>query len=207
MGEDLISKKELLELTGISYGQLYRWKRKNLIPEDWFIRKSTFTGQETFFPKGKILPRIDRIKNMKDDLSLDELADVFSPNPTELRVRYEEVVTQNIVTKTALELYIELHHDVKVFSFENLLFIFVVDMLLQAGDINLAEGKILISTLEEHYAKFPTRHCELLFVRKLGIATCMLVSIPNDMYFESSTKVVAKVHMPTCVEQLKMKLS
>lgn len=51
MEEDLISKKDLLELTGISYGQLYRWKRKQLIPEEWFIRKSTFTGQETFFRK------------------------------------------------------------------------------------------------------------------------------------------------------------
>lgn len=49
MDEKLISKKELLRLTGISYGQLYRWKRKNLIPEEWFIRKSTYTGQETFF--------------------------------------------------------------------------------------------------------------------------------------------------------------
>lgn len=48
MDPNLISKKELLELTGISYGQLYRWKRKNLIPEDWFIRRATFTGQETF---------------------------------------------------------------------------------------------------------------------------------------------------------------
>lgn len=48
MDSDLISKKELLDLADISYGQLYRWKRKALIPEDWFIRKSTFTGQETF---------------------------------------------------------------------------------------------------------------------------------------------------------------
>lgn len=48
---ELISKKELLPLTNISYGQLYRWKRKNLIPEDWFIKKSVSTGQETFFPK------------------------------------------------------------------------------------------------------------------------------------------------------------
>ena len=37
MLEELISKKELLELMEISYGQLYRWKRKNLIPEEWFI--------------------------------------------------------------------------------------------------------------------------------------------------------------------------
>ena len=54
MQNESISKKELLELSKISYGQLYRWKRKNLIPEEWFIKKSTFTGQETFFPKEKI---------------------------------------------------------------------------------------------------------------------------------------------------------
>lgn len=53
MEEELISKKELLEMTGISYGQLYRWKRKQLLPEDWFIRRSAFTGQETFFPASK----------------------------------------------------------------------------------------------------------------------------------------------------------
>ena len=51
MEENLISKKELLERYGMSYGALYRWKRKGLIPEDWFIRKATATGQETFFPE------------------------------------------------------------------------------------------------------------------------------------------------------------
>ena len=35
MEEDLISKKELLERYSISYGALYRWKRKGLIPEEW----------------------------------------------------------------------------------------------------------------------------------------------------------------------------
>jgi hypothetical protein len=40
LSEELISKKGVLDLTGISYGKLYRWK-KNLIPEDWFVRKST----------------------------------------------------------------------------------------------------------------------------------------------------------------------
>ena len=76
--DDLISKKELLDLTSISYGQLYRWKRKNLIPEEWFIRKSTFTGQETFFPREDILKRIETIQSMKENLSLDEMAEMFT---------------------------------------------------------------------------------------------------------------------------------
>jgi len=76
--EHLISKKDVLEKMGISYGQLYRWKRKGLIPESWFIRRSTFTGQETFFPEDKIVERIERIVNMKSEHALDDLADVIS---------------------------------------------------------------------------------------------------------------------------------
>src|SRR5579875_3705857 len=101
MDKDLLSKKELLDLTGISYGQLYRWKRKNLIPEDWFIRKSTFTGQETFFPRERMLQRIEQIKNMKDGLSLDEMARMFSPNPSDVLMAKEDIMTQNIVTKAS----------------------------------------------------------------------------------------------------------
>lgn len=74
MDEQLISKKNLLEKYNISYGALYRWKRKGLIPDEWFIKKSTVTGQETFFPKKLVCERIEKIQSMKDDILLDELA-------------------------------------------------------------------------------------------------------------------------------------
>ena len=74
MEQKLISKKELLLRYRISYGALYRWKRKGLIPEDWFIKKATVTGQETFFPIDLICERIELIQKQKDDLSLDELS-------------------------------------------------------------------------------------------------------------------------------------
>ena len=73
MDERLISKKELLEMYGISYGALYRWKRMGLIPEDWFLRRSTPTGQETFFRREQIIPRMELILERK--AGLDELAD------------------------------------------------------------------------------------------------------------------------------------
>ncbi len=71
---NLISKKDLLQKYGISYGALYRWKRKGLIPEDWFIRKATSTGQETFFPADLITARVEAILSGKSDFELDELA-------------------------------------------------------------------------------------------------------------------------------------
>lgn len=78
MEENLISKKDLLAKYGISYGALYRWKRMGLIPEEWFIKKSTVTGQETFFPKEPICKRVELIRDKKDDVSLEELANELS---------------------------------------------------------------------------------------------------------------------------------
>ena len=78
MEEDLISKKELLERYSISYGALYRWKRKGLIPEEWFIKKSTVTGQETFFPRALACERVELIQSHKEEISLDELSSKFS---------------------------------------------------------------------------------------------------------------------------------
>ncbi|MBP3238125.1 MAG: DUF4004 family protein [Lachnospiraceae bacterium] len=74
----LISKKDLLARYRISYGSLYRWKRKGLIPDEWFIKKSTVTGQETFFPESLICERVERILSTKDDILLDELASKLS---------------------------------------------------------------------------------------------------------------------------------
>lgn len=72
--EELISKREVLEKYGISYGALYRWKRMGLIPEDWFVKKSAVTGQETFFNRRAITERIETILRLKDTLSLEEIA-------------------------------------------------------------------------------------------------------------------------------------
>ena len=75
MDEDLISKKELLERYGISYGALYRWKRMGLIPESWFLRRSTPSGQETYFHTKQICLRVERILESKERVSLDALAE------------------------------------------------------------------------------------------------------------------------------------
>ncbi len=91
--EALIPKKEVLRLTGISYGQLYRWKRLGLIPEAWFIRRSTFTGQETFFPKEKILKRIADILRLKDEHPLEELVRLLSPEVVPAEVAYPDPLT------------------------------------------------------------------------------------------------------------------
>jgi hypothetical protein len=207
MDENLISKKELLEVTGISYGALYRWKRKNLIPEEWFIRKSTFTGQETFFPRNKILDRISKIQNMKEELSLDDMAGLFSLNLKSKPLSKDELIAHNIVNKSTIDFLIRLYGDIEVFPFEKILYTCVLDKALQMGDISLEEGKLLLETLEEHYNKYENKDCDLVFLRKMGISTCFLVSNPCEYYFEKGARIVSKINITNCIEELKINLS
>lgn len=159
MSEELISKKELLELKNITYGQLYRWKRKNLIPEDWFIRKSTFTGQETFFLKEKILQRIDRIINMKEDLSLTNLADVFSPGMPGISEKKDVLVSRGIVSVQAMEIYSAVSGKGEVLDFNDMLIAYAAEKLLASGDATIDETKLAVETLEANYGKFSGKSC------------------------------------------------
>ncbi|MFI8716103.1 YhbD family protein [Brevibacillus brevis] len=205
MDTNVISKKDLLELTGISYGQLYRWKRKNLIPEEWFIRRATFTGQETFFPREQILARIDKILNMKDDLSLDELADMFSPSMSGTSLTTEELLARNIVSTTSLEVFNVFLGSLRTFTFQQALYAYVLEKLLAAGDLSVDEGGGLLQVLASHYPKFEGKPCELIFMRKMGISTFVLVSGSTEMYFDSGVKVVKRLDLANCIEELKGK--
>jgi Protein of unknown function (DUF4004) len=207
MKSDLISKKELLELTEISYGQLYRWKRKNLIPEEWFIRKSTFTGQETFFPKERILERIGKIKNMKGDTSLDELADMLSPNLMKLKLNSETLVDRNIVSKTVIDFYIQENGKTDEFDFEKILYLYILDKLFKSGKINFEEGILILNLLEENYPKFNGKNCQLIFIRKLGISSSCLVSKPGEIHFESNTNIIESLDISKQIEELKIKIA
>ncbi|WP_329765630.1 YhbD family protein [Bacillus nitratireducens] len=206
MSTDLISKKDLLELTGISYGQLYRWKRKNLIPEDWFVRKSTFTGQETFFPKEKILERIDKIQTMKEDLSLDELANMFSPSVTEMHLTKDDLLRKGIASETVLQFFIEQTNKTAEFQFVDILYVYMLEELLQSGEISLEEGKMVLQVLRENYEAIKHKTCDLIIVRKLGISTCFLVSNVDDLIFEKGTKIVLREAIMKYTEALKTKL-
>ncbi|MBT2658488.1 YhbD family protein [Bacillus sp. ISL-18] len=206
MSDELISKKELLEMADISYGQLYRWKRKDLIPEEWFIRKSTFTGQETFFPKEKVLERIHKIQTMKDNLSLDELADMFSPNISDLKLEKDDLVKRNIVSPPVMDIYLEMDKGGHQFTFSRIIEVYVLEKLLQSGEINLEEGKMVLQVLKDHTQLIKQKKCEVVMTRKLGVSSCLLLINSEGVHFEQGTKVVTVLSIMTCMEEIKAKL-
>lgn len=207
MVEELISKKDLLKLTGISYGQLYRWKRKNLVPEDWFIRKSTFTGQETFFPKARILDRIDKIITMKAGLSLDELAQKFTDGPSDVTLTKKQLIERNIVSNIAVNLYEEQIEQTETFLYEAILYVFILDEALRSGEISLLEGKQILQTLHDHFPKSQRQQATLFVIRKMGVTVVLLLAAQDDQVFlEDAAKVAIQIKLENMQEQLKNRL-
>jgi hypothetical protein len=209
MEEDLISKKELLDETGISYGQLYRWKRKQLIPEEWFIRKSTFTGQETFFPRERILGRVGHILQKKDDLSLDELADKLSAplSHHQIALTVAQLRESNIVSNSSLERFGKPESEEMQLTFEQILNLFAVDLLLSKGELNLEEADRLYQTLGIHTPEFGEKGWELFFMRKMGVSFFLMALPGAGLAFDEGVRLVSRLSLADLVEQLKGHLS
>ncbi|WP_139693243.1 YhbD family protein [Sporolactobacillus terrae] len=207
MDEPLITKKELLERTGISYGQLYRWKRKNLIPENWFIRKATYTGQETFFPEKKILNRVHVISEMKDTLSLDELAEHFSPRSvTKIFLSEEQMLDQNIVSTTALNLFKKQRPNQSEYPFIDLLAMFLLDQMLSEGQMNRSEASDLLNVMQENSSRLYDKNSYLYFIRKMGVSVVLIAADEVSIFFDQGVHVIKKQSISSNIEKLKKRI-
>lgn len=205
MEEELISKKDLLETTDISYGQLYRWKRKGLIPEDWFIKKSSFTGQETFFPKFKVLSRIEKIKNMKEEVSLDDLADVFTPTLNEVSMDHQEIIARGLASADVLKIFQDTTNN-ETMAFNDILAIYILDRLMTSGDIGLDEGRTLLEVMKEASVKLGLESCEVYLLRKLGVFFCFVIKPPCNIVTDKVSKLISRLNVAALTEEIKLKL-
>ncbi len=204
---ELISKKDLLLASGISYGQLYRWKRKGLIPEEWFVRKATFTGQETYFPRDQVMARIEKIKALKEeDVSLDSIAEAVSPTLAVADMPVEDLASRGIVSAAALGLYRDVHPGEEPLAFGEVLTAYVLDRLLQTGEVSVEEGRMLARGLEETYSSCEGHACDFVFVRKMGLSTCFVVTSGADIAFEHGARIVARLPLAACIEELKTRI-
>jgi hypothetical protein len=207
MSNELISKKELLSITGISYGQLYRWKRKDLIPEEWFIRKSTYTGQETFFPKKEILDRISKIQMMKDNVSLDDLANMFSPVGGTHELTKESLINSRLVSETVVNFYYE---QGKIYQetldFQHILAMYTLEKLLMSGEVMLVECEMVVKLIHDYYFPAKAKNLMLIIIRKMGVSSGLIIEKSNEIHFDESTKIISKIDFLQLVEELKIKL-
>lgn len=129
----MISKKDLLKEMNISYGQLYRWKREGLIPDEWFVKQSVSTGQETFFKRSLIIPRIEQILSLKDKYELQEINKLFSENNDKHTFTARDVILIDDIDPFVLKTYIGIRKELSIFE---LAFICIFSKYKNLIDIN-----------------------------------------------------------------------
>lgn len=205
---ELISKKEALEHTGISYGQFYRWKRKGLIPESWFIRKSTFTGQETFLPRDKILERIERIKQLKDEYSLEELAEMFSPQPPKRLFRIETLQERAGISRETLDLYQEITGRSEPFRFREAFWMTVLEELRER-DVPSEVRRLALLTLKSDGLQLGENGLNwvLWLLHKAPKTSFCCIGPEGRVRFDPEAQVSAKVELNRLLERAKMVLT
>lgn len=193
MHSEVISKKELLDEMNISYGQLYRWKRKKLIPEEWFIKKSVSTGQETFFPREKTIERIKYILELKDDVSLEEIASMFTYNAANLNLSKDVLIEQEIISLAVMERFEAVIKANSVYDEKMLFILFLYDSLITLGTLNLNEVNEVTLSILNSYDKLDRQNHLLIVKRKLGVFFYYVLSPQDDVLEDTSSTTLTKI--------------
>ena len=199
-----ISKKDLLKTTGISYGQLYRWKREGLIPEEWFVKRSSPTGQETYFPQEKILKRIHAIQQLKDSYSLEELARILTPE-----------VSNRLFCEEDLEHFDELDIDVAAdfmdamskdsFVFLEVLVIIALSQAMVDSAITEEERTHAVSFLSKRMSELHSADYVLELLQAQGHLYVLLKKEGSEVYLDDGLVAIRFIHLNELSNAIKLK--
>ena len=199
-----ISKKDLLKTTGISYGQLYRWKREGLIPEEWFVKRSSPTGQETYFPQEKILKRIHAIQQLKDSYSLEELARILTPE-----------VSNRLFCEEDLEHFDELDIDVAAdfmdamskdsFVFLEVLVMIALSQAMVDSAITEEERTHAVSFLSKRMSELHSADYVLELLQAQGHLYVLLTKEGSEVYLDDGLVAIRFIHLNELSNAIKLK--
>ena len=199
-----ISKKDLLKTTGISYGQLYRWKREGLIPEEWFVKRSSPTGQETYFPQEKILKRIHAIQQLKDSYSLEELARILTPE-----------VSNRLFCEEDLEHFDELDIDVAAdfmdamskdsFVFLEVLVMIDMSQAMVDSAITEEERTHAVSFLSKRMSELHSADYVLELLQAQGHLYVLLKKEGSEVYLDDGLVAIRFIHLNELSNAIKLK--
>ena len=199
-----ISKKDLLKTTGISYGQLYRWRREGLIPEEWFVKRSSPTGQETYFPQEKILKRIHAIQQLKDSYSLEELARILTPE-----------VSNRLFCEEDLEHFDELDIDVAAdfmdamskdsFVFLEVLVMIALSQAMVDSAITEEERTHAVSFLSKRMSELHSADYVLELLQAQGHLYVLLKKEGSEVYLDDGLVAIRSIHLNELSNAIKLK--
>ncbi|MCC8023041.1 MAG: YhbD family protein [Clostridiales bacterium] len=200
----MISKKELLAVTGISYGQLYRWKREKLIPEEWFIKQSAYTGQETFFPREQILSRVQTILDNKDRYSLEELARMLSSEQTGGKLEAQTLAQFDEVDTELARMLVRLQPR-STYELYDLALLSAVTQALQSGSVAREETEPYLERVLSASAQLRLLDTSLLTIALDGTVHALILRNPGAAVLDQEIQILHRADLRELANALQIK--
>lgn len=191
-------------MTGISYGQLYRWKRERLIPEEWFIKQSSFTGQETFFPREQILSRIRSILELKDQYSLEELARMLSPEVAQGIYHQADLLEIQEINPLVIPIFMEIANK-EEFCYVDLILLSIITEMKEELNLSMEELRKILSSILIGVRQTTSKEITIGILQHEKAYIPCVISSNSYLYFDEQAKVVYKRNYLDVSNHIKVK--
>ena len=177
---------------------------RGLIPEEWFVKRSSPRGQETYFPQEKILKRIHAIQQLKDSYSLEELARILTPE-----------VSNRLFCEEDLEHFDELDIDVAAdfmdamskdsFVFQEVLVMIALSQAMVDSAITEEERTHAVSFLSKRMSELHSADYVLELLQAQGHLYVLLKKEGSEVYLDDGLVAIRSIHLNELSNAIKLK--
>lgn len=202
MQDELISKKDLLNEMSISYGQLYRWKRK-INSRRMVYKEKCFYRAGDIFPRKKIIERVQTILECKDGISLDELAYKFSKNIKDILINKTYIIDKNIVSSSIVNLFEEFMGSNEKYDEKSLLALMVFKEMIDSGFLSMDEMKKISLKIKEVYERLGSDDYILSVKRKYGVSFVVLNKEKEEIIVDDEAKAILEIDLGKIMDEIK----
>lgn len=147
------------------------------------------------------IERINKIIEMKDEASLDDLAYIFSNNIKDIKITRDYLT--NILSKEIITRYEEIIDTKDIYEENNIFSLFIYNKLINLGSLNISEIKEITILANRDYEKIDNRDYELIIKRKYGVCYYYIVVDNIDMFNDDSSINLAKININKVIEEIK----
>lgn len=147
------------------------------------------------------IERINKIIEMKDEASLDDLAYIFSNNIKDIKITRDYLT--NILSKEIITRYEEIIDTKDIYEENNIFSLFIYNKLINLGSLNISEIKEITILANRDYEKIDNRDYELIIKRKYGVCYYYMVVDNIDMFNDDSSINLAKININKVIEEIK----
>ena len=154
----------------------------------------------------KILARIDRIKELKNELTVEQMQELFSANVKSFKIPLKDFKDLEIVSKLSITAFCANYPGKELLDFNDVFGMYVVDHLMKLNGFYLEDAKQVLRLLCKYLSVEASKDYQLLLLRKMGVPMTVLVHGEEEILLEDNTEIIACANLVEFEEALKDRL-